>query len=314
MLDKIITRIQNVFSKGKITAIDETNRIQIQQNELHKGQTRSDIFAPQQYGLQSYPHINADTVCLFKGGSMENGYVMMSFDPRYKPVDIQEGDLYLYTAKGVEEQSKAVGTVEFLGTIEGTPIPVGTTVTNPENQQQYISTIEAKIINGKAWVRFEAVVGGLDGNAKQDTIVNLDGGGIPGITLTKINNMCIHRQKIWIKQEEGRILIETDGDDVQIIANKADINTSGDTTITAGANLNADVAGNANISVLGTTNFTCPQTNWLGNITVTGNINQTGLYNLTGTATATVDFISNGKSGATHQHTGNLGSPTTPPI
>tara|TARA_R110002167_G_scaffold346766_2_gene557505 strand:+ start:31 stop:771 length:741 start_codon:yes stop_codon:yes gene_type:complete len=99
MLNGIISNINSLFSRGKVTLIDNAEALQVQQVELHKGQVRSEIYAPQQYGIETAPHVGADTICLFKGGSVENGYVVQTFDPRYKPLDIEDGDTYLYTKR-----------------------------------------------------------------------------------------------------------------------------------------------------------------------------------------------------------------------
>lgn len=99
----LVRAINSLFSKGKVTVIEDENAIQIQQNLLDTNQVRSDLYAPQQYGLETSPHIGADTICLFKGGSTENGYVIKSFEPKHKPIDIKNGDTYLYTGRNSED-------------------------------------------------------------------------------------------------------------------------------------------------------------------------------------------------------------------
>jgi phage gp45-like len=53
-----------------------------------------------------------------------------------------------------------------------------------------------------------------------------------------------------------------------------------------------------------TATFNIPETTWTGNITLAGDLTQTGDYNLTGTGTASVDFVSAGVSGKGHTHGG----------
>ena len=345
MLNQIFTKINSIFTRGKITTISESERLQIQQNELHKGQIRSDIYAPQQYGVQTYPHVGADTLCLFKGGSVENGAVIMSYDPRYKPTDIKEGDTFLYTSRNTNNtDSKATGTVIFEGSVEDVIIPVGTLLMDPVDGARYITIEQGQILGGRAWVRTEAVIGGIEGNRVQGTVLDWDTVlpqiPIPTITATVVNNMSVTHQKIWIKQENGRILIETTDADVQVIADNAEVNTIGDATVTAGGDASVRAVNNVNVKanhVVVDTNTAdlnitvsatvdCPLTTWTGNIVHLGNFTQTGIntlignsfqtgdYALTGTGTATVDFVSAGKSGAGHTHTGNLGAPTSSPI
>lgn len=50
-----------------------------------------------------------------------------------------------------------------------------------------------------------------------------------------------------------------------------------------------------------------------GDITQTGNYTQTGDFTSSGTITGNTDVIAGGKSGKSHTHTGNLGSPTSAP-
>ena len=434
MLETIISKLQNTFCRGKVTLCDESNRLQVQQNELYAGQVRSDIYAPQQYGVQTYPHVGADTVCLFKGGSIENGYVITSFDPKYKPADIQEGDVEMYTSRNysaINSKTKATGTIEFTGT-EDTTIPVGSLATRPSDGFQYITTEIGHILGGKAWVRamaygiggtpatgnahFDGIptlpiykgmvvykgeigyvvssdgvippTGGVDlpvialttgeeGNAEEGVGLTLavevplltievgsggfvggtgsDGSGdignlkqdtaldvfplIPLIDPTAtINNMSIAKQRIWIKQEEGRILIEAPDQDVQIISKTAEVNTIGDATVTAGGdasvravdnvNVKADnvnvITNTADIDIAVTATVDCPLTTWTGNIIHIGNMTQTGLYTLigdvtqTGKITSTGDHLSATISLQGHVHAGDggtgSGADTGPPL
>lgn len=56
-----------------------------------------------------------------------------------------------------------------------------------------------------------------------------------------------------------------------------------------------------------------------GNVKITGNVNMEGNTSVTGSISATgvissdEDVLAAGKSGKTHTHTGNMGSPTSPP-
>ena len=60
MLNGIISNINSLFSRGKVTLIDNAEALQVQQVELHKGQVRSEIYAPQQYCIETAPHVGAD--------------------------------------------------------------------------------------------------------------------------------------------------------------------------------------------------------------------------------------------------------------
>jgi len=100
---RIRSNVNNVALRGRLTLVDNKKSIQIQQNELFKGQTISDIPAPQQYGFESAPIIGADTINLNRGGSLESGWVVMTYDGRYKPLDLNHGDTIMYTKRDVEK-------------------------------------------------------------------------------------------------------------------------------------------------------------------------------------------------------------------
>lgn len=192
----MIGALRSLFSKGKVKLVDNTQPVQIQQVELNEGQIRSNILAVQQYGTHSAPHIESDNVCLFKGGSVDNGYVVMSFEPESTPTNLLDGDMMNYTGR---------------------------------------------------------------------------------------NNLEDKVHRIWLKEKDGTILIETD--------TNVEINCK---------NLTAKVTG--------TTTLTCPVINLEGNVSISGTLSVSGI------ATSGSDFVSNGKSGFSHTHVGNQGSPTSSPI
>ena len=101
-LNRLFSRINGIFQKGKAEIIQNDLPIQVQQISLNARQVRSDILAPQQYGTQSAPHVGSDVVALFKGGVIENGYVVMTFDPSATPSDLSEGDMMNYTKRNNE--------------------------------------------------------------------------------------------------------------------------------------------------------------------------------------------------------------------
>lgn len=95
-----------------------------------------------------------------------------------------------------------------------------------------------------------------------------------------------------------------EGDVVQTV-------TKGDVTQTIGGDVQQTVEGNANTVVKGTlgmdiskaVTITAKQgTTWTGNITLKGDLD------ITGKGTATVDFVSAGKSGKSHTHTDTAGT------
>ena len=100
---RIRSNVNHVALRGRLTLIDNKKSIQIQQNEIFAGQTKSDIPAPQQYGFESAPLIGADTINLNRGGSLESGWVVMTYDGRYKPLDLKDGDTIVYTKRDASQ-------------------------------------------------------------------------------------------------------------------------------------------------------------------------------------------------------------------
>ena len=102
-LRRIRSNVNNIAVRGRLTLIDNKKSIQRQQNEIFAEQIMSDIPAPQQYGFESAPLIGADTINLNRGGSLESGWVVMTYDGRYKPLDLEDGDTIVYTKRDASQ-------------------------------------------------------------------------------------------------------------------------------------------------------------------------------------------------------------------
>jgi phage gp45-like len=158
--------IRHVAVRGRLTLINNKKSIQIQQNELFTGQIKSDIPSPQQYGFESAPFVGADTINLNRGGSLESGWVVMTYDGRYKPLDLEDGDSIQYTARNVDSKIKASGIISLTGEL-GAEVPIGTTVSRDSDGALYESVSVAKVgEDGLAHTQFNAVEAGEIGNAE----------------------------------------------------------------------------------------------------------------------------------------------------
>ena len=256
MLKKIVSNMKSIFSRGKVTLIRNSDAIQVQQVELHAGQVRSEIYAPQQYGIETAPHVGADTVCLFKGGAVESGYVIKTFDPRYKPIDLSQGDVCVYTAKNTPVATKARGVFSFTEVIENTLIPVGTIVKSGKGKQ-YVSTAERIIKNNEAEVPFEAMESGeesnIDGSQKLELVspktikhIKEDKEVKPqSIVMEGGKDASVHR--IWLKEVDGEILIETEGD-INLKCANSTVEATESVSVTAEKEVNITAADDIKIN------------------------------------------------------------------
>jgi len=134
------------------------------------------------------------------------------------------------------------------------------------------------------------------------------------LNIAKGSATAFIKQDMIATIDQGDLIVNVNTGGIYVAANDGDVNiySKTDTNIQVDGDLTADIAGNAIIGVDTQAYVTCPLTTWYGNIVLNGNLTQTGTYTLNGQATATVDFISAGKSGKLHTH-GETGGETFPP-
>ena len=121
MIDRILKAIKNkimlLVGRAILTAVNNDGKLQkVQLSGLYK-ETISDVDRPQQYGLESYPKIDANTEVIFlaQGGNRDRSIAIVIGNRELRPKDLSEGDVCIYNQKGDRVWIKADGTIKVEG-------------------------------------------------------------------------------------------------------------------------------------------------------------------------------------------------------
>ncbi|RFB73818.1 MULTISPECIES: phage baseplate assembly protein V [unclassified Herbaspirillum] len=93
--DTLLARCTVVLSNPK----SKTQRLQVR---VLAGETKDDMELFEQYGITSVPLNGAGGLALFFGGDRSHGVVIMPGDKRYRPTDLEPGELAIYTHEGAK--------------------------------------------------------------------------------------------------------------------------------------------------------------------------------------------------------------------
>jgi phage baseplate assembly protein V len=122
LLRPLHVRLSNLVSRGVVTRVTDSGKLQTLQLGLLSEETRDAVERFQQYGFTSVPIAGAEAVVLFVGGRRDHGLVVAVDDKRHRKSGLQAGEVAVYSQAGASVVLKADGSVEV------TPKP-GATVT-----------------------------------------------------------------------------------------------------------------------------------------------------------------------------------------
>ena len=97
LIEPLKRRIFLLVGRAILTAIDNAGDTQKIQVTALDSETISDVERFQEYGLETYPFADAETVIAFLNGNRSNGIVLCIHDRQYRPKDLVEGEVVLYT-------------------------------------------------------------------------------------------------------------------------------------------------------------------------------------------------------------------------
>jgi phage baseplate assembly protein V len=100
LFDNIRARIFRLIGRAKLTTVSNTKKTQLVQVKALKDETITDIERFQEYGFETYPKADAETLIVFPGGNRDQGSVVCIMDTRYRPTDLKEGEVQVYDWKG----------------------------------------------------------------------------------------------------------------------------------------------------------------------------------------------------------------------
>ncbi len=100
-LKRLLRPIQNkiflLLGRAILTAINNSEGTQKIQIVALQGETITDAERMQEYGLETYPLTEAEATMIFLNGNRDHGLAICIHDRRYRPKDLVEGEVALYT-------------------------------------------------------------------------------------------------------------------------------------------------------------------------------------------------------------------------
>ena len=109
-----------LLGRAILNAVNNSENTQKIQITALDGETISDMERFQEYGFETYPVSNSEVFAVFLNGNRDHGVALCVHDRRYRPKDLSEGDvaLYTYRDKTVAHRIhlKSDGEIEIFGT------------------------------------------------------------------------------------------------------------------------------------------------------------------------------------------------------
>lgn len=111
-LAPLARRIRLMAGRAILTLVDDATKMQGVQVKLLDGEVCNNVDRVQEYGFTSVPLPGAEGIYLALGGSRDNGVIVASDDRRYRPKNLQPGEVALYTHDGTMIVLKVGGIIE----------------------------------------------------------------------------------------------------------------------------------------------------------------------------------------------------------
>jgi phage baseplate assembly protein V len=102
--------LQMMLARARVTAVGQ-GRAQRLQVALLAGEAKDGVEHAEPYGWTSHPLTGASALVVFVGGDRSHGVAAVVSDPRYRPTDLQPGEVCIYTDEGDEIRYRRGGTL-----------------------------------------------------------------------------------------------------------------------------------------------------------------------------------------------------------
>ncbi len=97
-LRPLANRVMLMVARGVLRAINDAGGLQIVQTALLEGEMRDEVERMQNYGMTSHPHPGAEAACVFPTGNRDHGLAVAVDDRRYRPKQLAEGEVMVYSS------------------------------------------------------------------------------------------------------------------------------------------------------------------------------------------------------------------------
>lgn len=114
LLNPLGRRIRLLISRGVVDLVNDSLKCQGLQVSLLADEVR-DAERFEDYGMTSHPESGAEVLFLSVGGNRSHGIVARVLDRRYRPLNMDEGDVCLYTRNGERVYLDDSGDIVNLG-------------------------------------------------------------------------------------------------------------------------------------------------------------------------------------------------------
>ena len=118
-LSPLARGLQNLFSRGVVSAVNSALKMQTVQIQLLDGEGKDDVEHFEPYGYTSHPQVGAEQVTGFVEGDRSHGIVLIVADRRYRLVGLVAGEVAIYDDQGQKVHLTRSGIV-----IDGAGLPI----------------------------------------------------------------------------------------------------------------------------------------------------------------------------------------------
>jgi phage baseplate assembly protein V len=108
-------RIRMIVARGVVKVVNDSLKCQGLQVELLADELRDDVERFEDYGMTSHPFVDSEVLYLSVGGQRSHGIAVRVLDRRYRPKNLAEGDVCLFTDKGERVYLETSGDMLHLG-------------------------------------------------------------------------------------------------------------------------------------------------------------------------------------------------------
>ncbi len=111
--------LQNLFSRGVVSAVNSALKMQTVQIQLLTGEGKDNVEHFEPYGYTSHPQVGAEQVTGFVDGDRSHGIVLIVADRRYRLTGLAAGEMAIHDDQGQKVHLTRNGIV-----IDGAGLPI----------------------------------------------------------------------------------------------------------------------------------------------------------------------------------------------
>lgn len=97
LLEPLRRRVRLMVARAVIELVDDSKKVQSLQLKVRADELRDDVERMQQYGFTSVPEPGAEAIIVLVGGNSDHPVAIAVDDRRYRPTDLAEGEVALWT-------------------------------------------------------------------------------------------------------------------------------------------------------------------------------------------------------------------------